>query len=114
MCGRGMGDSIDWKIRIGWRIQTSRELVPSAIIGYIHIYKEWRERSVIRGLVERNTIHGLEGSDWLEDSDVQGPSPFSHHRICTYIRVNLEGAGAAGSTCSLPLTLLYPICFRVV
>ena len=34
----GLVDWIDWKIRIGWRIQTSREIVPSVIIGYIHIY----------------------------------------------------------------------------
>ncbi len=38
MRGRGMGDWIDWKIRVGWRIQASRELAPSVIIGYIHIY----------------------------------------------------------------------------
>ena len=47
MRGRRVGDMVDWKVRVGWRIQACRELAPSAIIGYKYI---WGERSAMRGL----------------------------------------------------------------
>jgi hypothetical protein len=34
MCSGRAGDMVDWKVRVGWRIQASRELAPSAIMGY--------------------------------------------------------------------------------
>ena len=76
----------------GFRHPGSLSLHPSSDI-YTYI-EGWRERSVMRGLVGRSAMRGLvgrsvmrglEGSDWLEDSGVQGASPFSHHRICTHI-----------------------------
>ena len=41
-------------------------------------------------------MRGLEGSDWLEDTGVQGACPFSHHRICTHIYKDAPG-GSGGS-----------------
>ncbi len=44
MHGRGVGDWIGWKIRIDWGMQASRELAPSAIIGYKYLRMERKKR----------------------------------------------------------------------
>ncbi len=65
MRGRGVGDWMDWKVRIGWRIQSSRELAPSDIIGYIHIYRrmEREKRDARFGREKRDARFGREKRD---------------------------------------------------
>ena len=63
MCGRGVGDMVDWKIRDGWRIQASRELAPSAIIGYKHIRMEGEKRDARFGRERRDVWFGGDRRD---------------------------------------------------
>jgi hypothetical protein len=54
------------------------------------------ERGTLRGLVGSGTVRGVGGSEWLEDSGVQGASPFRHHRIYPHIYKGAPGGiGAA-------------------
>jgi len=63
MCGRGVGDWIGWKIRSDWGIQTSRELVPSAIIGYKYVRMERMKCDARFGRERRDARFGGERRD---------------------------------------------------
>ena len=43
MRGGRTGDMVGRKVRVGWRIQASKELAPSAIMGFKNIYEGERE-----------------------------------------------------------------------
>ena len=54
MRGRVVGDWIGCKIRIDWGMQASRELAPSAIIGYKYLRMERKKRDAQFGRERRD------------------------------------------------------------
>ncbi len=53
------------------------------------------ERGALRGLVGSTAVYGVGGSEWLEDSGVQGSCPFIHHRI--YVHMYKDTPGGSGA-----------------
>jgi len=63
MRGRVVGDWIGCKIRIDWGMQASRELAPSAIIGYKYLRMERKKRDTRFGRERRDAWFGGERRD---------------------------------------------------